>query len=200
MLNPTRLMLANALKIGRWIIPLAFTAYFGFEAGVLVSDRAHQAQILALTQTHDKALLAAQTDRSAELATAVAEQQRLNDAAHQVGWALIQTRARLAHTQQQLQTRIDDATKSDGAAFTGIGPDGLRLYRAALGYPENDPALPTPGAGAAGQAASAADAGAGLPPEDLIAHAADYGRWCRELDSLVDQYRTLTMGGPDGSL
>ncbi|MGL9774742.1 MAG: hypothetical protein ACR5LG_14430 [Sodalis sp. (in: enterobacteria)] len=45
----------------------------------------------------------------------------------------------------------------DGAAYTGLGPDGLQRYRAALGYPADDnTALSAPAGQTAGVAAHAA--------------------------------------------
>ncbi|MBS9435101.1 hypothetical protein [Photorhabdus hainanensis] len=41
---------------------------------------------------------------------------------------------RLSQTTQRIEQRIPEALSRDGSAYTGIGPDGLRLYQAALGY------------------------------------------------------------------
>ncbi|EFX2000397.1 TPA: hypothetical protein ACIUWU_001652 [Shigella sonnei] len=84
-----------------------------------------------------------------------------------------------------LKWRLNDALNQDGAAFTGIGPDGLRLYRDALGYTTTPP-----GAGQRLPAATGVDvanpphastARAGLSPSGLITHAAEYGAWCQQL-------------------
>ncbi|EFX7053213.1 hypothetical protein VYN02_001039 [Shigella sonnei] len=84
-----------------------------------------------------------------------------------------------------LKRRLNDALSHDGAAFTGIGPDGLRLYRDALGYTTTPP-----GAGQRLPAATGVDvanpphastARAGLSPSGLITHAAEYGAWCQQL-------------------
>ncbi|MGL9772870.1 MAG: hypothetical protein ACR5LG_00150 [Sodalis sp. (in: enterobacteria)] len=45
---------------------------------------------------------------------------------------------------QQLHRSIAYAVAHDGAAYTGLGPDGLQRYRAALGYPADDNTLPCP--------------------------------------------------------
>ncbi|ETS31948.1 hypothetical protein BB987_20310 [Photorhabdus temperata] len=41
---------------------------------------------------------------------------------------------RLSQTTQRIEQSIPDALNNDGSAYTGIGPDGLRLYQTALGY------------------------------------------------------------------
>ncbi|WP_036769198.1 hypothetical protein [Photorhabdus australis] len=41
---------------------------------------------------------------------------------------------RLSQTTQRIEQSIPEALRRDGSAYTGIGPNGLRLYQAALGY------------------------------------------------------------------
>ncbi|MDB6374421.1 hypothetical protein [Photorhabdus bodei] len=41
---------------------------------------------------------------------------------------------RLSQTTQRIEQTIPDALERDGYTYTGIGPDGLRLYQTALGY------------------------------------------------------------------
>ncbi|WP_133815669.1 hypothetical protein [Photorhabdus tasmaniensis] len=41
---------------------------------------------------------------------------------------------RLSQTTQRIEQRIPEALARDGNTYTGIGPDGLQLYQAALGY------------------------------------------------------------------
>lgn len=200
MFSPTRSLLANGLAIGRWVVPMAFTAYLGFEAGSVLSDRAHQAQITQLTQAHGEDLLAAQTARNAELALAMTEQQRLSDIAHQLGWQLLQTQGDLNRTQVQLKKRISHAAQQDGPRFTGLGPDSLRLYQTALGYPERNSGLPTTDATDDAETGQAANTGEGLPPEDLLAHATDYGRWCLETNARLSAFIDLHQESRDGHL
>ncbi|MGL9774697.1 MAG: hypothetical protein ACR5LG_14135 [Sodalis sp. (in: enterobacteria)] len=70
----------------------------------------------------------------------------------------------------------------DGAAYTGLGPDGLQRYRAALGYPADDnTALSTPAGQPAAVAAHATAPVKGLGPEALLHHASDYGAGCLTL-------------------
>lgn len=86
---------------------------------------------------------------------------------------------------QDITRRIRHAAQA-GAAGCLFGPDFVRLYNEALGYPGGG-ALPenasAAGADLAGGPAPAAGPGL-LParpvtPEDLLAHARDYGAWAR---------------------
>ncbi|KZE34166.1 hypothetical protein [Crenobacter luteus] len=141
---------------------------------------------------HARQLLRLAEQRLTEQAAAEAAYRRLNEQAHQVGWALLQTRRQLEVTQRQLKQRIPDATRTDGPRFTGLGPDSLRLYRQFLGYPASGEAdLPAADAGHAGEAAAAAGTEAGLSPADLLEHAADYGQWCQQLDAQLSAYLRL---------
>ncbi len=186
-----RTALYNALRIGAVLVPVAVVSYLGYDLGRSTTTQAYQGELAKQAQTHATAMQKLADDKVAELGLALAEQQRLTDQANQVGWALIQTRAKLAETQSQLKKRIADATRTDGMHFTGLGADSLRLYRAALGYPERDPGVSAANARDAGAAGDAAASGGGLPPEDLLAHATDYGRWCQQLDAQLNGYLQL---------
>ncbi|WP_406850401.1 hypothetical protein [Chromobacterium phragmitis] len=100
---------------------------------------------------------------------------------------LLQQQALQAQQRRQAQ-RIDDVTRNDGSRFTGLGPDSLRLYRQLLGYSD-----PLPGAQSlpAGAAAQTAGPDAGLPASDLLAHAADYGDWCQQLEQRLVALKQL---------
>ncbi|WP_166791998.1 hypothetical protein [Leminorella grimontii] len=66
-----------------------------------------------------------------------AEQQRyreLSDFSEQLLDEYHQTSDELDALKQQHERSVSYAVTHDGQAFTGLGPDGLRLYRAALGY------------------------------------------------------------------
>ncbi|MCG8993232.1 hypothetical protein LH427_09630 [Laribacter hongkongensis] len=183
--------LYNALRIGAVLVPVAVVGYLGYELGHSTASQAYQTELARQAKIHATSMQKLADDKAAELGLALAEQQRLIEQANQVGWALIQTRAQLADTQSQLKKRIADATRTDGMRFTGLGADSLRVYRAALGYPERDPGVPpadTPDAGAANNAATP---GGGLPPEDLLAHAADYGQWCQQQSAQLSAYLRL---------
>ncbi|MGL9773163.1 MAG: hypothetical protein ACR5LG_02285 [Sodalis sp. (in: enterobacteria)] len=91
------------------------------------------------------------------LKTVLTRQQQLQEANDRLSAQLETTQHALTLKTQQLHRSIAYAVAHDGAAYVGLGPDGLQRYRAALGYPADDnTALSAP----AGQ------------PVDVAAHAA----------------------------
>ena len=189
--------LATAGRVLAIVVPLALAGTLGYRLGSSQTAKTYTAQLAEQTAHYDRERQAAADARAAELGAALTEQQRLNDQAHQVGYALIEARAELANARSQLTRRIDNATRSDGDRFTGLGPDSLRVYRTALGYPERDPDLPATDAGHAAQAGAATGADTGLPAADLLEHAADYGQWCRQLDAQLSAF--LRLHGEPGA-
>ncbi|MEN2427243.1 hypothetical protein AA0N74_14425 [Chromobacterium vaccinii] len=180
-----------AIKGAVYLLPLLGAGYAGYHSGQSLADQRHQVMLATLQAQHAAELKQRAEDNAHTLAAASAEQKRLADLAHQVGWQLLQTRGELARSQAQLKERIADATRNDGAAFTGLGPDSLRLYRAALGYADSGSGLSSADAGNAAKTDSSGTAREGLPPADLLNHAADYGRWCQELETQLDSYIQL---------
>lgn len=190
----------NAWRIGRVLLPLVLVGYLGYDLGHTQASHEGGRQLAELRARHAADLQAAAVLRQQQLAQALAEQRRLSDVADQVGWQLIQTRARLASAGRQLARRIPDAIAHDGPRFTGLGPDSLRLYQTFLGYDDADlaAALPATDAGAAAAAAQATTASAGLSPDDVLSHAADYGAWCQQLEAQLLAYiRLHQQGGGD---
>ncbi|MCP1289763.1 hypothetical protein NK214_06120 [Chromobacterium sp. S0633] len=183
-----------------YIKPLAIAAVValvwggGFYSGQHVAATAAAVRLQSVQLAHEQERSRIATTKADELATALANQRQLAEQANKLGWKLLQTQGQLAQSQAQLRERIADATRNDGQAWTGLGPDSLRVYRAALGYPERDPGLPAADAGDAAKAGQAAAPGAGIPPADLIAHAVDYGRWCQELEAKFDAHAALQGG------
>ncbi|MEQ9868584.1 hypothetical protein ABRP77_04690 [Pectobacterium odoriferum] len=129
-------------------------------------------QILVYEQ--DKRIAAEQHVAALQKAIADADAQRQR--ADQLAAELLQTKAELNQTKNQLKRKIPNVVKTDGATFTGIGPDSLRLYRASLGYPADD--LPDAASRAAVYPADAPGPRRGLSPAGLLDHSADYGEWC----------------------
>lgn len=185
-----------------FIKPLAIAAAIalvwgtGFYSGQKVASTAAASKLQAVQLSHEQERSRAADAKAGELATALAGQQKLAEQANKLGWELLQTRSQLATTQTQLKQRIADATQSDGDRFTGLGPGGLRLYSSALGYPERNPGLPAANAGDAANPGQTGAAGAGLQPADLIAHAADYGAWCQQLEAQLGTLAHLHGGAP----
>ncbi|AXE33106.1 hypothetical protein [Chromobacterium phragmitis] len=187
-----------AIKSALYLLPLLGVGYAGYHTGQSLADQGHQVAMAALQAQHAAELKQRAEDNAHILTATSAEQKRLADLAHQVGWQLLQTRGELARSQAQLKERIADATRNDGAAFTGLGPDSLRLYRAALGYAESDSGVPSAHAGDAAKTDAPRATREGLPPADLLNHAADYGRWCQELETRLDSYIQLYQGAAHG--
>ncbi|MBN3006370.1 hypothetical protein JW897_21745 [Chromobacterium alkanivorans] len=181
-----------------YIKPLAIAAVVvlvwggGYYSGQQVAASAAAARLQSVQLAHEQERSRTATAKADELAAALADQRQLAEQANKLGWKLLQTQGQLAQSQAQLRERITDATRNDGQAWTGLGPDSLRVYRAALGYTESGvSAADTGDAAKAGQAAAA---DAGIPPADLIAHAVDYGRWCQELEAKFDAHAALQGG------
>ncbi|KUM03516.1 hypothetical protein KIF53_13345 [Chromobacterium subtsugae] len=198
MFSVTNPLLPTALSAALCSVALGCAGYGCYGLGQGQTTRVYEAKMAKQEAAHAAELLQKAEKQNQALAAANAEQTRLTDLAHKVGWQLLQTQGQLARSQAQLRERIADATRNDGQAWTGLGPDSLRLYRASLGYSERDPGLPAADAGNAGEADQAGAAARGLPPADLLNHAADYGRWCQELETRLDGFIRLHQEADHG--
>lgn len=145
-----------------------------------LSDKSAELAELKTTYANEKRVLAEK--QSQALAGALAKQQEYNQYANQLSGELIKAQQELSRTQQKLKRSIANATQHDGAAFTGLGPDSLRLYQTALGYTSSDLCVPDTQRGNAGNTSETSCTSSGLPPEDLLSHASDYGEWCQQLE------------------
>lgn len=116
--------------------------------------------------------------------------QRLGDKLSQ---ELQQTQSHLQVTKDKLKKAIDDAVKRD-VGFTGIGPNGLCLYNAALGYADCGQQLPKATGGLAGHPTEAAGSAGGLSPGGLLQHSADYGAWCQTLETQLQKLNQWYAG------
>ncbi|UTH73961.1 hypothetical protein [Chromobacterium sp. IIBBL 290-4] len=198
MFNPALSLLPGAWRLALAALALGTSVYSGYHFGASQSSQTYETRLAKQEASHAETLRLAADQRLQEQVSSQQEQARLSDLAHQVGWQLLQTQGQLARSQAQLKERIADATRHDGQAWTGLGPDSLRLYRTALGYPKRDPGLPSADAGDAVEASQAGAAERGLPPADLLNHAADYGRWCQELESQLDSFIQLHQEADHG--
>jgi hypothetical protein len=163
------------------------------ESGAAAQSKTDEKVRIGLVADYEKQLGKFKDQWAAELATALRDKQALEQQANQVGTALLETRAQLVRTQQQLKQEIPHVVQADGVHWTGIGPASLRLYTQNLGYPvaSGDPGLPAANPGDAAKADQAGSAGAGLSPTDLLTHSADYGQWCQKLEQQLDAFITL---------
>ncbi|MEN3259872.1 hypothetical protein AAH678_14170 [Sodalis endosymbiont of Spalangia cameroni] len=126
------------------------------------------------------------------LEQALTRQQRQQAAFDRLSARLATTQHALTLKSQQLRRSIPDALSRDGSAYTGLGPDGLQRYRAALGYPADDNAALSSSAGpSAGATAHAAAPVSALGPQALLHHVSEYGAWCLALQSQLQALNAL---------
>jgi hypothetical protein len=176
---------------------LAFITYqlhqHGVESGAAAQHKTDEIVRSNLVADYEKQLGKLKDERNAELTQALRDKQTLEQQTNQIGTALLETRAQLARTQQQLKQEISHVVQADGPRWTGIGPASLHLYTQNLGYPvaSSGPGLPAANPGDAAKADQTGSAGAGLSPTDLLTHSADYGQWCQQLEQQLDAFITL---------
>lgn len=158
----------------------------------------------------DAALATLQRDQAAAVASA-AEAAQKNLAkevtrANQLALQLAAEKTTHAQEKQTLLRRIANVTTvyvpapGQGAvplprAVFTVG--FVREYNAALGLPAADTGASSAGVGAASGAGSALDAGlldSGLSQSDILAHVADYGERCRNLESQVNRLLDRLQG------
>ncbi|WP_447886337.1 hypothetical protein [Serratia fonticola] len=163
---------------------LAFTKKFTDQSSAFESERT--AWLNEKTQTA--------RDQNAALTAALALQQQYQDKANLLSNQLAATKQQLAESKAKYQRDIVNATQNDGVGYTGLGPDGLCLYRQALGYP-CDQRLPETNSGAAAYPADASSPRTGLLPEDLLAHSSDYGEWCQSLKAQLESLNHIYNNG-----
>ncbi|EPP1150968.1 hypothetical protein ACULTK_004494 [Yersinia enterocolitica] len=96
---------------------------------------------------------------------------------------------------QRLKRQINDATQQDGATYTGLGPHSLCVYQSALGYPDCDQRVQPTTSSAVPTTRKTQLTSSGLPPEDILAHSADYGKWCQQLETQLIQINKYYSGG-----
>lgn len=183
----------NAWRIGKVVLPLAVVAYLGYDLGHTQATQTGERKLARLEQQYTAERAQESYLHARQLQANQARYLVLQQQAHQIGSELLHTRAALAQAQAQHRKRITHVTQQDGPAFTGLGPDSLRLYQRFLGYTNADlaAAVPAANAGHAAATAEAAPAAAGLLPRDLLAHAGDYGQWCQQLESQLQLFIRL---------
>jgi hypothetical protein len=183
----------NAWHIGRVVLPLAVVAYLGYDLGHTQASRTAELAQARLAQQYTAERAQDSQLHARQLQASQARYLVLQQQANQIGSELLHTRAALAQAQAQHRKRIPHVTQQDGPAFTGLGPDSLRLSQRFLGYTDTDlaAAVPAADAGHAAATAEAAPAAAGLLPRDLLAHAADYGQWCQQLENQLQLFIRL---------
>ena len=156
-----------------------------------------------VAETRGRALLAEQAEASASereaLAVAAAEAERLarqrleaeTERAAAIAGELSETRNRLAAERQAFTRRMDRVAEDASRHCAGLPAGWVRLYNEALGL-----------AGIGAPAGSASATGAGVrsgasvmvSPEDLLAHARDYGGYCRNLRAQAEALLAVEKG------
>ncbi|OHX21621.1 hypothetical protein [Chromobacterium sphagni] len=173
------------LRLSACLLLPAAAGIGGYAMGSSRSSHYWQAQLQVRVAEMDASRsLALQQQEAAALALQQQWRQRID----QLEGRLLRQQQALQNQQRQQAQRIDDVTRTDGYSFTGLGPDSLRLYRQLLGYPAELPGAQPLSADAAG---AAAGADGGLPAPDLLAHAADYGAWCQQLEQRLVALKQL---------
>lgn len=125
---------------------------------------------------------------------ALDEERELTATAHQLGFQLLQERARHAENTDQLKRRIARVTSQYRPA-----PDAplqpvpqcvfthgfVGVYNGAIGAAPVPPSIPAAGAADAADPAEALDAG--VQQADILEHITDYGQRCRDIESQLNR-------------
>ncbi|WP_145482458.1 hypothetical protein [Yersinia aldovae] len=132
----------NLLRQYGWPLLFCFVCLsLGFSFGQTFTTAKLAPQITAAERALSEAQFAfVQAQKNAAdlnvlaLREAAAKQQALNATNEQLTADLHVTTTALAQAKQQHDRSIPNALGKDGKTYTGIGPDSLRVYTAALGY------------------------------------------------------------------
>lgn len=110
-----------------------------YRAGYLNRDGKAKAEMAAVAAAHQQAQLEAERAYSAKLAEVAAERQKWVDFAQSQSVNLADANRRLDRQTVLIKQEIPHAIRDNnaGGCHSGLGADGLRLYRQALGYPSN---------------------------------------------------------------
>ncbi|UTH76028.1 hypothetical protein [Chromobacterium sp. IIBBL 290-4] len=183
MTEPTMPLPFSRLAIRLLLPALAASGgyYAGWRHGAHDGQNQMQTRIAILQAQHSQSLQHQQ-------AQALLAQQKWQQRINQLEAELLRQQHALQQQQRLAAQRIDHVITQDGPRYTGLGPDSLRLYRQLLGYSAD---LPGAQPLAAGNSPQAAGPASGLPAADLLAHAADYGVWCQQLEQRLIALRQL---------
>ena len=159
---------------------------------------------VGVAETRGRALLAEQAEASASereaLAVAAAEAERLarqrleaeTERAAAIAGELSETRNRLAAERQAFTRRMDRVAEDASRHCAGLPAGWVRLYNEALGLAPAAPEASAPAAGIGARVRSGASVM--VSPEDLLAHARDYGGYCRNLRAQAEALLAVEKG------
>ena len=151
-----------------------------------------------IAETRGRALLAEQAEASASereaLAVAMAEAERLArqrleaeaERAAAIAGELSETRNRLAAERQAFTRRMARVAEDASRHCAGLSAGWVLLYNEALGL--------APGSASATDAGVRSGASVMVSPEDLLAHARDYGGYCRNLRAQAEALLAVEKG------
>lgn len=184
------------------IIFILAISVVGYKVGYAVGFHANQSALLqevsdltSENQRQSDQLFSNEREKrqTAEQQIAALQQVRAKEAeqrtrADQLSLELLQAKTALEKDKVKRKTEFPDAIKKDGNAFTGIGPDSLRLYRANLGYPDHGVSdTGETASGATLHPANATRTGGGLSPSGLLNYSSEYGEWCLTLRGQLEK-------------
>ena len=161
-----------------------------------------------IAETRGRALLAEQAEASASereaLAVAMAEAERLArqrleaeaERAAAIAGELSETRNRLAAERQAFTRRMARVAEDASRHCAGLSAGWVLLYNEALGLAPAAPEASAPAAGSASATDAGVRSGASVmvSPEDLLAHARDYGGYCRNLRAQAEALLAVEKG------
>ena len=175
---------------------------FGYVRGFGVAETRGRAQLAEQAEAHanEREALSVAAAEAERLARQRLEAEALRAAA--VAEELSETRNRLAAERQAFNRRMARVAEDASRHCAGLSADWVRLYNEALGLAPAAPAGVAPAAGAGAAAGSPSASGAGVQPdtsvmaspEDLLAHARDYGGYCRNLRAQAEALLAVEKG------
>ena len=180
------------------LLALLIAAAAGFALAALIYGKQLSNERLAFSEAKtawSEEKTRAANDASAALAAALARLKVAQQLGDKLSAELQAEIDKLYSDNQRLKRQINDATQQDGATYTGLGPNSLCVYQSALGYPDCDQRVQPTASGTVPTASETQPTHSGLPPEDILAHAADYGKWCQQLETQLIQINKYYSGG-----
>lgn len=193
------IMLKQLLK-AYWqpLLAMLVAAAAGFALAALIYGKQLSDERLAFSNaktTWSEEKTQAANDTSAALTAALARQKAAQQLGDKLSAELQAKIDALYSDNQRLKRQINNATQKDGATYTGLGPNSLCVYQSALGYADCDQRVQPTASGSVPTARETQPTHSGLPPEDILAHAADYGKWCQQLETQLIQINKYYSGG-----
>lgn len=186
-----------------WAVLVCVVIYgAGVWRGLDVVTEEYEAKIATMNATH------AEQERARAEAVAAAER-RAHEAlvaatarGEKLARELAAKTAELDAERASVNRRIRDVSEKARRDCAGLPAGWVRLYNEALGLAPAAPEASAPAAGIGAPAGSASATGAGVrsgasvmvSPEDLLAHARDYGGYCRNLRAQAEALLAVEKG------